>query len=73
MERNEQTTLRWARGAIKELRVEMRELSQTLNSSALLQQLQDIRNEASTTTIRTIKAGLFHLNLTSKADPESMG
>ncbi|OWR50412.1 protein scabrous [Danaus plexippus] len=43
--RNEQATLQWAKSSMRELRIEMRELSQSINSSVLLRQLQNIRNE----------------------------
>lgn len=45
--RNEQATLQWARSSMQELRVEMRELRASLNSSTLLRQLHVMRNEVS--------------------------
>lgn len=46
-ERNEQATLQWAKTSMHELRVEMRELGESVNNSALLRQLHVIRNEVS--------------------------
>nr|XP_034839125.1 protein scabrous-like [Maniola hyperantus] len=43
-ERNEKVTLDWAKSSMKEIRVEMRELSRSINSSQLLRQLHTIRN-----------------------------
>ncbi|CAK1588286.1 unnamed protein product [Parnassius mnemosyne] len=44
-ERNEQTTLQWAKTSMNELRIEMKEISNSINNSALLRQLHVIRNE----------------------------
>ncbi|KAJ0183744.1 hypothetical protein K1T71_000167 [Dendrolimus kikuchii] len=44
-ERNEQLTLQWAKTSMHEIRVEMRELNESINNSVLLQELHDIRNE----------------------------
>ncbi|XP_045784637.1 protein scabrous-like [Maniola jurtina] len=44
-ERNEKVTLEWAKTSMKEIRVEMRELGRSINSSQLLRQLHTIRNE----------------------------
>ncbi|XP_045509523.1 protein scabrous [Colias croceus] len=44
-EQNEQATLQWAKASMNELRVEMRELGESVNSSALLKHLHVMRNE----------------------------
>lgn len=44
-ERNEQATLEWAKSSMKELRIEMRELNRSVNSSQLLRQLHTMRNQ----------------------------
>ncbi|XP_026727806.1 protein scabrous [Trichoplusia ni] len=44
-DRNERTTLQWAKRSMEEIRVEMRELSESVNNSELLRQLHVIRNE----------------------------
>ncbi|CAG4962293.1 unnamed protein product [Parnassius apollo] len=44
-ERNEQLTLQWAKTSMNELRIEMKEISNSINNSALLRQLHVIRNE----------------------------
>ncbi|XP_013179528.1 PREDICTED: protein scabrous-like [Papilio xuthus] len=44
-ERNEQLTLQWAKTSMDELRLEMKEMSQSLNNSKLLRHLHVIRNE----------------------------
>lgn len=46
-ERNERTTLQWAKRSMEEIRVEMRELGESVNNSVLLRQLHTIRNEVS--------------------------
>lgn len=43
--RNEQLTLQWAKTSMHEIRVEMRELGESINNSVLLRQLHVIRNE----------------------------
>ncbi|CAH0703442.1 unnamed protein product [Spodoptera exigua] len=44
-ERNEHATLQWAKRSMEEIRVEMRELEESVNNSVLLRQLHVIRNE----------------------------
>ncbi|XP_028177639.1 protein scabrous isoform X1 [Ostrinia furnacalis] len=44
-ERNEQATLQWAKTSMHELRVEMKELGESVNNSVLLRQLHNMRNE----------------------------
>uniref|UniRef100_A0A2A4JSI9 Fibrinogen C-terminal domain-containing protein n=3 Tax=Heliothis virescens TaxID=7102 RepID=A0A2A4JSI9_HELVI len=44
-ERNEKATLQWAKRSMEEIRVEMRELEESVNNSVLLRQLHIIRNE----------------------------
>ncbi|XP_013184958.1 protein scabrous [Amyelois transitella] len=44
-EKNEQMALEWAKTSVNELRVEMKEISRSVNNSALLRQLHIIRNE----------------------------
>ncbi|XP_012549036.2 protein scabrous [Bombyx mori] len=44
-ERNEQATLQWAKTSMKELKMEIREIGESVNNSALLRQLHIIRNE----------------------------
>ncbi|KAJ8737084.1 hypothetical protein PYW07_000355 [Mythimna separata] len=44
-ERNERATLQWAKRSMEEIRVEMRELEESVNNSVLLRQLHVIRNE----------------------------
>ncbi|XP_041987573.1 protein scabrous-like [Aricia agestis] len=64
-ERNEQATLQWAKTSMKELRVEMKELSRSVNSSLLLRQLHTIRNELKQALLET--SDLAQLTRTQEA------
>ncbi|XP_068633713.1 protein scabrous [Battus philenor] len=64
-ERNEQLTLQWAKTSMKELRTEMKEMSQSINNSILLRQLHIIRNELKQALVET--SDLAHLARTHEA------
>lgn len=44
-ESNEQITLKWAKSSMAELKMEMQELSEIVNNSVLLNELNVMRNE----------------------------
>ncbi|XP_072931133.1 protein scabrous [Epargyreus clarus] len=64
-DRNEQTTLQWAKTSMNELRIEMRELGESVNNSALLRQLHVIRNDLKQALTET--SDLAHLARTQEA------
>lgn len=62
-ERNEQLTLQWAKTSMEELRLEMKEMAESLNNSKLLRHLHVIRNEVSFLIFKSIKTETFTFTL----------